>query len=241
MYGPYVKNNDGKPVQTRLIAFIDDASRVLCHGQFFFNEDVDSLVTALKAAFYKRGLPEQLYVDNGSIYTCQEITLICARVGCILRHAPLRDGAAKGKIERFFRTVRTTFLNRLLDLSSLSALNRQFTTWVENEYNSANHSALGMKPVDRFGLDLNRIRFLSPEETNDELFYAEATRAVKKDNTFSFNAITYESPSDLRNKKITIRFNRAQKEPVIVYYKNHRAGEAQPLDRNANAMLKRNA
>jgi len=240
MYGPYVKNSDGKPVQTRLIAFIDDASRVLCHGQFFFNEDVDSLVTALKAAFYKRGLPEQLYVDNGSIYTCQEITLICARVGCILRHAPLRDGAAKGKIERFFRTVRSTFLNRMLDLSSLSALNRQFTLWVENEYNSANHSALGMKPVDRFGLDLNRIRFLQPEETNDELFYAEATRTVKKDNTFSFNAIRYEAPIDLRTRTITLRFNRAQKKPIIVYYKNHRAGEAKPLDLNANAMLRRN-
>ena len=36
MYGPYVRNKDGKPVQTRLIAFIDDASRVLCHGEFFF-------------------------------------------------------------------------------------------------------------------------------------------------------------------------------------------------------------
>ena len=239
MYGPYVKNSDGKPTQTRLIAFIDDASRVLCHGQFFFNEDTDSLVTTLKAAFYKRGVPEQLYVDNGSIYTCQEITLICARIGCILRHAPLRDGAAKGKIERFFRTVRLKFLNRLLDLSSLNVLNRQFTTWVENEYNSMPHSALGMKPVDRFGLDLNRIRFLPPDQTNDELFYAEKDRKVKKDNTFSFDTIRYEAPADLRGKRITLRFNRAKKNPVIVYYKNQRMGEAKPLDLNANALLRR--
>ena len=57
----------------------------------------------------------------------QEITLICARVGCLLRHTAVRDAAAKGKIERFFRRVRDQFLIRKLDLSSLDALNRQFT------------------------------------------------------------------------------------------------------------------
>ncbi len=75
----------------------------------------------MRAALYKRGVPESLYVDNGSIYTCKEITQICARIGCLLCHAPIRDGAAKGKIERFFRTVRESFLTRALDLSSVDA------------------------------------------------------------------------------------------------------------------------
>ena len=100
LYGPYVPVN-GKPLQTRLIAFLDDASRVCCHGQFFPAENVDTLIEALRAAFYKRGVPECLYVDNGSIYTSKEIIQICARVGCLLAHAPVRDGAAKGKVERF--------------------------------------------------------------------------------------------------------------------------------------------
>jgi putative transposase len=239
MYGPYVSGPDGKPAQTRLIAFLDDASRVCCHAQFFLNENVDSLVAAIRAAFYKRGVPEQLYVDNGSIYTCQEITLICARVGCILRHAPLRDGAAKGKVERFFRTVRDSFLSRQLDLSSLESLNRAFTAWVEDEYNSREHSALGMKPIDRFGLDLKRVRFLSPDQVNDELFFAEDTRKVKKDNTFSFNATRYEAPADLRERSITIRYDRSRLDRVIVFYKDTRIGEAKPLDRIANGQLKR--
>lgn len=49
------------------------------------------MIRALRAAFYKRGLPEQLLVDNGSIYCSQEITLIRARLGCILRHTMVRD------------------------------------------------------------------------------------------------------------------------------------------------------
>jgi len=238
MYGPYVKTPAGHK-QTKLIAFIDDASRVAAHAEFFFEENIDSLVRALKAAFYKRGIPEQLYVDNGSIYSSQEITLICARIGCLLRHTPVRDGAAKGKVERFFRRVRQQFLSRNLDLGSLKTLNDQFTLWLEDEYNSAPHSALGMKPVDRFAFDLKRIKFLPPSETNDELFFAEETRTVKKDNTFSFKTIRYETPVDLRDKEIIIRFDRSTRDRVVIYYKNQRMGEAKPVDLIANGLLRR--
>lgn len=238
MFGPYVTAGT-KPKQTKLIAFLDDASRVLCHGEFFFEENIDSLVRAIKAAFYKRGVPEQLYVDNGSIYCCQEITLICARVGCILRHAPVRDASAKGKIERFFRRVRDHFLSKKLDLSSLETLNRQFIEWSEDEYNSSNHSAINMKPVDRFGLDLKRIRFLPPSEVNDELFFAEETRKVKKDNTFSFKNRRFETPVDLRDKQIQVRYQRGKYNPVVIYYKGDRMGEAKPLDAVANGLLRR--
>jgi len=239
MYGPYITGTDGKPVQSRLIAFIDDASRICCHGQFFLNENVDSMIAAIRSAFYKRGVPEQLYVDNGSIYTCAEISLICARVGCILRHAPVRDGAAKGKIERFFRTVRDKFLIRQLDLSSLDILNRQFTQWVEDDYNSVDHSAIGMRPIDRFGLDLKKIRFLPPDQVNDELFFAEDSRHVKKDNTFSFRNVRYEAPADLRDKEIIIRFDRTKMNCVVVYFKSQRIGQAKLLDLIANGQLKR--
>jgi transposase InsO family protein len=238
MFGPYVTDNKGKMIQTKLIAFLDDASRVICHGQFFFHENTDSLVIALKNAFYKRGIPEQMYVDQGSIYTSVEITLICARIGCILRHAPLRDAAAKGKIERFFRTVRGKFLNRNLDLSSLDILNKQFTSWVEDEYNATVHSSISMKPVDRFAIDLKRIKFLAPNEISDELFYAEDTRKVKKDNTFSFDNIRYEAPVHLRDRQIHIRFDRHRRNRIVVYYKGNRMGEAKKLNPVANAKLR---
>jgi putative transposase len=241
MFGPYVADGAARK-QAKLIAFIDDASRVLCHGEFFFDENVDTLVRAIRAAFYKRGVPEQLLVDNGSIYSCQEITLICARVGCLLRHTAVRDAAAKGKIERFFRRVRDQFLVRQLDLSSLDALNRQFTHWVEHDYNAMPHDTLGMKPIDRFGIDLARVRFLSPSEHNDELFYAEATRKVKKDNTFSFAGRRYETPVDLHDREIHIRFDRHRHDTtpiVIVYHNGQRLGAARLLDAVANGLLRR--
>jgi hypothetical protein len=148
----------------------------------------------------------------------------------------VRDGAAKGKIERFFRTVREQFLNRTLDLSSLETLNQAFTLWVEDGYNSAVHSTIQMRPIDRFGLDLKRIRFLPPNQDNDELFFVEQERLVKNDNTFSLQAMRFETTTDLRNRKIQVRFDRNHFDPkhVVIYYKNNRIGPARLLDMTAN-------
>lgn len=236
MYGPHVRNGGGH-VQTKLIAFVDDASRVCCHAEFFLAETTETLIQALKSALYKRGVPEMMYVDNGSIYSSKEISQICERLGCLLCHTPVRDGAAKGKVERFFRTVRMSFLTRSLDLSSLEALNRDFTAWAEDEYNGREHSSLNMRPIDRFGLDLSRIRFLPPSAVNDELFFVEQDRTVLADNTFSLKNIRFEAPRDLRSRKVQIRFDRLKFDRAIVYYKGDRMGEARPVDLVGNDRL----
>jgi putative transposase len=236
MFGPYIEQPSGSKTQAKLIAFIDDASRVICHGEFYLAENSDTLLNAFRTAIYKRGLPEQLYVDNGAIYCCKEIMLTCARLGIILSHAPVRDGAAKGKVERFFRTVREDFLARNLDLSSLETLNKAFIIWVEDEYNSRVHSTLQMKPIDRFGLDLKRVKFMPISDSSEEIFFVEEDRSVKADNTFPLKNIRFEAPADLANRKIQVRFNRKHFDPnhVIIYYKQQRIGSARPVDFVAN-------
>ncbi len=151
MYGPHIRIG-GKVVPTKLIAFIDDASRVITHGEFF----------------------------------------------------------------------------------SLKKLNGQFRVRVEEEYNAAVHGTLQMKPVDRFALDLKRIRFLEPMDFSEELFFFEQERCVRKDNTFQVRNIRYEAPRDLAGRKIQVRFNRANLTRIVVFYKNERMGEATELDFYAN-------
>ena len=99
-----------------------------------------------------------------------------------------------------------------------------------------------MKPIDRFGIDLARVRFLSPSEHNDELFYAEATRKVKKDNTFSFAGRRYETPVDLRDREIQLRYDRHRHDTmpiVVIYHKGQRIGAARLLDAVANGLARR--
>lgn len=245
LHGPYLRYFNGpnpakRPAaqQVFLIAFIDDASRVITNARFYHADNTENLIDCFQNALYKRGVPQAIYADNGSNYASKEFGQICARLGTILIHTPVRDGASKGKIERFFRTVRDQFLSRNLDhISSLEDLNHEFTRWVEDTYHTREHSTLGMKPIDRFGLDLARIRFLQNSHFNNELFYLETTRKVRIDNTFSFQNIRYEAPRDLRQKSILLRYSRLPEDrgnPPIVFHDDQRLGVATPLDRIAN-------
>jgi len=234
LHGPYA-GPQGRKKLTYLIAFIDDASRVLRHGQFFFEESVAALKETLRCGIYKRGLPRSIYMDNGSAYKSQEFAQVCARLGILPCHAPVRDGAAKGKIERFFRTCRDRFLSRQLDLSSLEQLNRQFTQWAEEEYNCAVHATLGIRPIERYALDRRLIKYLPPMEATDEIFMPEQTRTVLADNTFKFGARRWECPRRLHSRKVQVRQDPAAPDSdPIVYYKGERMGPASPLDFHAN-------
>ena len=238
LYGPSIKQPDGQWKKTFLIAFIDDASRVIAHAEFFYRDNTANMVHAFRSALYKRGKPERLYFDNGSNYTSKEILQACVRLDIHLSHAPIRDGAAKGKIERFFRGFRDRFLTLHTSFASLEELNRLTHQWVEEEYNAKFHSGIQMAPLDRFNLDRNRVKFLADDAFSAEVFFVEEERKVSKTNVFSINSQRYECPVDLREKTIAVRFDRMRADRFVVYFAGQRMGEATPLDLYANARLR---
>lgn len=238
LYGPAIKQADGQWRKTFLIAFIDDASRVITHAEFFYRDNTENMVLAFRSALYKRGKPERLYFDNGSNYTSKEILQACVRLDIHLSHAPIRDGAAKGKIERFFRGFRDRFLTLHPTFPSLDELNRLTHEWVEGEYNSKFHSGIGMPPIDRFNLDRNRVKFLTDDAYSAEVFFVEENRKVGKTNVFSINSQRYECPVDLREKAIQVRYDRMRRDRFIVYFAGQRMGEATVLDLHANARMR---
>ena len=237
MYGPSIKQADGKWKKTFLIAFIDDASRVITHGEFFYNDNTENMVDAFRTALFKRGKPDRLYFDNGSNYKSKEILQACVRLNIILSHAPIRDGAAKGKIERFFRGFRDRFLIQHLEFNSIEELNEKTHDWIENEYNHQKHSAIQMTPIVRFALDHSRIQFLTDDKYTQEVFFVEEKRKVSKTNLFSINSNKWECPVDLREKQIHVRYDRNNKTRFIVYFNGNRMGESSPVNLvyNANA------
>lgn len=238
LYGPSIKQADGQWKKTFLIAFIDDASRVITHAEFFYRDNTDNMVMAFRSALYKRGKPERLYFDNGSNYSSREIMQACVRLDIHLSHAPIRDGAAKGKIERFFRGFRDRFLTMHPSFASLDELNRLTHEWVEGQYNAKPHSAIGMSPIDRFNLDRNRLKFLTDDAFSAEVFFVEDNRKVGKTNVFSSNSQRYECPVDLREKTIQVRYDRMRRDRFVVYFDGQRMGEANLLDLVANARMR---
>ncbi len=239
MYGPSIQQSHGKWKKTFLIAFIDDASRLITHAEFFYRDNTDNMIEAFRAALYKRGKPERLYFDNGANYTSKEILQACVRLDIRLSHAPVRDGAAKGKIERFFRGFRDRFLVLHSEFESLEQLNQRTQDWIENHYNNHPHSSIQMKPLDRFNLDHSRIHYLANDEFTAEVFFVEDDRKVSNVNVFSIDNQKYECPVDLRGKTIQVRYDRIRRDRYIVYFKDQRMGEASPINLVFNAQQKR--
>jgi putative transposase len=235
MHGPAIKDHDGKYHKTYLIAFIDDASRLITHSEWYSNDNTTNMVHAFRCAMYKRGKPERLYFDNGSNYKAEEIHKACLRLGIKLSHTPVRDGAAKGKIERFFRGFRDRFLTTESDFKSLEDLNERTREWIENVYNNQQHRGIGMTPLERFNLDHRRIVYLCDDDYSAEAFFFEESRKVNKTNCITIHKKTLECPVYLVGKKIEIRYDRTRKDRYIVYHREKRMGEATPIDLHANA------
>jgi len=159
----------------------------------------------------------------------------CIRLNIKLSHAPVRDGAAKGKIERFFRSFRDRFLVQHPEFKSLKEMNILTQNWVENEYNLQHHSGIQMIPIDRFNLDIERVNFLLDDEYSEEIFFIEVDRMISNTNTFSIYNTRYECPVDLRGKKTQVRCDRNRRDRFVVYFNDRRMGEASLLDLHQNA------
>ena len=192
MHGPKVR--DGRTRRkTYLIAFLDDATRAIPFAAFAFSENTTAFLPVFKNALIRRGCPMRLFVDNGANYRSQQLALVCAKLDVALIHARPYQPAGKGKIERWFRTLRAAWLARLdtKATESLEALNRSLWAWVEGEYHQSPHRGLdGRTPLDQWALAGENVRYPEPTTDLDDLFLFETKRRVMKDRTVSLHGPT---------------------------------------------------
>lgn len=242
MYGPAVICEGRRKRKTFLIAFLDDATRVIPFSAFQTSESTAAFLPCLKQAILRRGIPKRLFVDNGSAYRSHHLALICAKLGVTLIHARAYHPQAKGKQERFFRTVRMQLLPHLRpeDMSSLEALNRRLWAWIEGEYHRAPHRGLdGDTPADRWAQVADEVRYGGYLDL-DDLFLFEAQRKVHKDRTVSLNGVAYEVDAALVDETVTLRFDPASPgRPVKVQHKGKTVQTAKVVDTYANCFVRR--
>src|SRR6478752_5598444 len=120
-----------------MFAFLDDHSRVAVGYRFGFAEDTVRLAAALQPALGSRGVPGSVYVDNGSAFVDNWLLRACAVLGIRLVHSRPGQPQGRGKVERWFRTVREQFLVEITPAqgpADLVELNTLFTAWVDTVY-----------------------------------------------------------------------------------------------------------
>lgn len=211
---------DGKKRKVFLTAVIDDHSRFIVGSRWALQENTEIMELLLKEAFGAYGLPKRLYCDNGATYSSHHLQLICARLGIALIHSKPYDSPSRGKIERFFRTVRQMFLPTI-------GLNQEYTTagfnllfreWLGNDYHRRIHKGIEETPLDRFlegskGVEIRRIG----QTELDRHFQQTFTRKVKNDATISFNSILYEVPPRYIGSMIELRHPTGEEHEIWLY------------------------
>ena len=241
-HGPIIKIN-GIKRQTYLITFIDDASRLIVHGEFFFNDNAVNMQIVFKRAVAKYGVPKKLFVDNGGTYKNDQLQLICASLGTVLIHTKAYSPESKGKIERSFRTIKDNWLNGVdwNDFSSLEQLNIGFNKYLNDKYTNSEHSSIGMTPRNRYIQDMDKIKMI-PSEMLETHFLHRITRKVSNDATIQLHSKYFEVPQKYIGQRINVRYLPSDIDKAFVFNQDNVLTDTiYPLKRVDNSKIKRNS
>jgi putative transposase len=238
LHGPTIAGR-----KTYLFAFLDDHSRAIVGHRFGFAEDTVRLAAALRPALGSRGVPDAVYVDNGSAFVDAWLLRACATLGIRLIHSTPGRPQGRGKIERFFRTVREQFLVEITGeitgelatdgpdrarhrVTDLDELNRLFTAWVETVYHRRIHSETGHPPLARWHAG-GPFPLPTPAALA-EAFLWEAQRTVTKTALVSLQGNTYQVDPLLVGRRVELVFDPFDLTTVAVRVRGVPAGTAIP-------------
>ncbi|MFH2057633.1 MAG: DDE-type integrase/transposase/recombinase [Pseudomonadota bacterium] len=235
MHGPQVLYQD-KMRKSYLIAIIDDHSRLITAAGFYLSENLKTYLGVLEQAFLTRGLPRKLYVDNGPAFRSHHLKYIAASLSIALIHARPYKPQGKGKIERWFRTVRLSFLQKFTG-KTLEDLNTAFEQWLNADYHQSKHSSTGQTPFRRFTSAMECIR-VAPQDLKDH-FRKTVRRKVAKDRTITLNGTMFEAPVALISRHVDVRYHEDTPHKAEVIYKNKSYGFLTPVDLSVNCRVKR--
>lgn len=212
-----------------MVAFIDDCSRLVPWGEFFWDEKLPCLETTFKKGIQHRGIPDQIYVDGGKIFSSDQFKLICADLTVEILPAP--DASSKGKIEAFFKTVQEDFFPEVIHagVKTLEELNRLFWLWLKEEYNKKVHSETGKRPIDAWN-EIKDIRKVGSDKL-EQIFLWRDDRSVNKETCLiRYENNRYEVDAKLRGKTVEIRFNPFDLTKIYVYYQGEFQCMATPYE-----------
>ena len=223
-YLPYI-TPDGceKPRRTYCIMLIDDHSRMIVGGEIFFADNALNFEKVLKDAILSYGIPDKLLLDNGSSFLNEQVSFILGNLGIAESHTRIRDAAAKGKVERNFRTLRSRFLSTLdaSKIHSLAQFNALLKDYIET-HNKTFHKGINERPIDRYLKTRNYIRVPRSREWLDENFFNFMTRKVRSDSVITIDSVEYDVPAQFAGCWIEVRFNPERPEDAYMLYNGER-------------------
>lgn len=236
MHGPMVRVGE-QLRKAYLFAIIDDHSRLITHAQFYLHENVEAYMDCLETALAKRGIPRKLYLDNGAAFRSWQLRYTTASLGIALIHATPYRPQGKGKIERWFKTVRTTWLPTIPESLSLEALNERLYQWVNHGYHVTAHSTIRMTPLERYQANIHLVR-PAPKHLHD-YFRKRVQRKVSRDRTVAIFGQAFEAPISVIGKTVTLQYHEGDQARIEVFDDDRSVGFLAQLNPHINAHVRR--
>lgn len=213
LHGPMVRQGVHAR-KTYLHAIIDDATRYIVAARFHLVEDTRSLLDDLMLAIRRFGIPKRLYTDNGAAFRSRHLRIVAARLAISLPHTPPYTPRGRGKIERFFRSVRDSLLTGR-PRTSLEKLNADLNDWI-NFYHHRPHRSLDMSPLERKLTDTGpQLRHIPPTQNINDIFRMEQTKRVGSDGCIRMFNKRFEIPDAIPGEITTIYYLPWEQEYIL--------------------------
>ena len=221
----------------RIHALLDDASRFVVALEAHHTEREDDMLRLLLGALRRHGAPGALYLDNGSTYRGDALRVACARLGITLIHAQPGDAPARGKMERFWRSLRQGCLDHLGTLTQLHDVQARLLAFLDAHYHRAPHGGLfGKTPAQAW----ERAQLRAIDEPGlAAALTVHVRRRVRRDGTLDLDGASWQvDESFLAGMVVTVAVDKTGAMPPVVHYDGGRY-ILRPVDAIAAGKTKR--
>ncbi len=235
-----VTEGESRPV--RIHALLDDASRYVVAIEAMHSEREVDMIAVLVRALRRFGPPDALYLDTGSTYRGEALSIACTRMGMALVHARPYDAPARGKMERFWRTLREQCLRFAGNLTSLHDLNVRLLAWLDEHYHRTAHGGLLGKSPEQVFFSVPQEPDHFDEQCLRDALTIRARRRVRRDNTLAMDGDDWETNLHfLAGRLITVARSLAEPESAPWIEHEGRSYLLSPVDPIKNARRPRSA
>jgi transposase InsO family protein len=225
----------------QLFGVMDDYSRLVCHMQWYLDENAENLVHGLSQAFQKRGLPREVLSDRGAAMRAAETTNGLEGLGIMANLTLPYSAYQNGKQETFWTQVEGRLVPMLESVEGLTLeqLNEATQAWVELEYNRSPHSETKTTPLQRYldGTYVGRPSF-SSEQLRDAFTRKVQRTQRRSDGTVSIDGVRFEVPSRFRHvQRLHLRHAEWDKSRALIVDETTDQVLARllPIDKTTNA------
>ena len=243
-YGPMLPiGKNGAMVQTYLSSAIDDHSRMVLSSKFYDNQEELIVEETFRDVILKYGAFNACYFDNGSQYIARQLKLSLAKLSIRVRHAPVRSGKSKGKIEKFHQVVDAYLKEaKAKKIKTLEELNRLWAIFLDEYYHKKPHDGIseyyssigvdipagGITPEQEWNRDSRALKYLDAQLVGEAFLHHE-NRRVNKGACISFHGKQYETKASLIGFTVEIAYDPSAPEIITVRYPGIEPFKAAPL------------